>query len=184
MVVSDSSPILIISGPTGSGKTAAAVELATSQPIEVVSADSRQIIRHLDIGTAKPTAEEQAAVRCHLIDIIEPGERYSAFRFIDDAVDSIRDILARGRIPVVVGGTGLYIRALTEGVVEIDQPDMAIRDRLEAELSETGSAEMHRRLAEIDPEEALLGSTVEQVVLRSACPVASVNHPDKVAELV
>src|SRR5512138_310498 len=112
-------PIPIICGPTASGKTSLAVELATEYPIEIVSADSRQMVRLLDIGTAKPTAEERKRVPFHLIDIIEPGERYSAFRFIDDASNSITDILKRGKLPIAVGGTGLYLRALTDGVVEI-----------------------------------------------------------------
>jgi len=152
--VVDHNLIPIICGPTGSGKTSAAVRLASEFPLEVISADSRQIIRHLDIGTAKPTAEEQRIVRFHLIDLIEPGERYSAFRFIEDADRAVREVLARGRIPVVVGGTGLYLRALTEGVVEIEEDRPEIRERLENEMNELGPEAMHRRLMAIDPDEA------------------------------
>jgi len=147
-------PITIICGPTASGKTSLALDLATEYPIEIVSADSRQLVRHLDIGTAKPTPEERARVPFHLIDLIEPGERYSAFRFISDASQSIDQILSRGRVPVIVGGTGLYLRALTDGVVEIEQGDMAIREQLERELVETGPEVMHNRLRQIDPLEA------------------------------
>ena len=153
-VGADVHPIPIICGPTASGKTSLALNLATEYPIEIVSADSRQLVRYLDIGTAKPTAEERARVPFHLLDLVEPGERYSAFRFISDASRSIDQILSRGHVPVIVGGTGLYLRALTDGVVEIDQGDMAIRERLEQELAETGPQAMHERLRQIDPLEA------------------------------
>ena len=130
------------------------MKLAHDLPVEVVSADSRQIIKYLDIGTAKPTQAEQAVVRFHLLDLIEPGERYSAFRFIDDADRAIGAILSAGHIPVVVGGTGLYLRALTDGVVEIEQDRPEIRERLEQEMEQSGPAAMHHRLTEIDPSEA------------------------------
>jgi len=152
--VAERAPIPVIAGPTGAGKTSVAVELARAFPIEIVSADSRQIIRHLDIGTAKPTPDECAAVRFHLVDIVEPGERYAAFRFIDDAGAAIKDILGRGKIPLVVGGTGLYLRALTEGIVEIENDDMSVRHRLEAEMEELGPEAMYERLEKIDPLEA------------------------------
>ena len=124
----DEKKIPIICGPTGSGKSAAAIELAREFPIEIVSADSRQIIKHLDIGTAKPTREERRQVEVHLLDLIEPGERYSSYRYIDDAGKAIEKVLSAGKIPVVVGGTGLYLRALTEGVVEIDSDDSSVRE--------------------------------------------------------
>ena len=147
-------PIPIICGPTGSGKTGAAVRLAASYPIEIVSADSRQIIRHLDIGTAKPTSQEREAVAMHLLDLIEPGQRYTAFRFIDDATAAINDIFARNKLPVVVGGTGLYLRALTDGIVEIEEEDMSLRDALEREMEQLGPAAMYEQLERIDPLEA------------------------------
>ncbi|MBU8932720.1 MAG: tRNA (adenosine(37)-N6)-dimethylallyltransferase MiaA [candidate division Zixibacteria bacterium] len=147
-------PIPIICGPTASGKTGVAVTLAGTLPIEVVSADSRQIIKHLDIGTAKPTPEECKAVEIHLVDIVDPGERYSAYRFIDDANRSIGAILSRGNIPVVVGGTGLYLRALSEGVVEIEGDNLSIRKRLEQEIDRIGAQAMYERLEQIDPLEA------------------------------
>ena len=152
--MAESSTIPIICGPTGSGKTGVAVELAAKFPIEVVSADSRQIIKHLDIGTAKPTPEECNKVRFHLVDLIEPGEAYSAYRFVDDACAALADIIERNRIPVLVGGTGMYLRALTDGVVEIDNEDTAIREQLQDEMSRTGPQAMYDQLARVDPTEA------------------------------
>jgi tRNA dimethylallyltransferase len=146
--------IPIICGPTGSGKTGVAVRLAESFSIEVVSADSRQIITHLNIGTAKPTPDECNKVRCHLVDLIEPGERYSAFRFVEDAGTAIAGIVERGNIPIVVGGTGLYLRALTEGVVEINHEDTTIGEQLQAEMTKLGAQAMYDRLTRLDPEEA------------------------------
>ncbi|MFH1687191.1 MAG: tRNA (adenosine(37)-N6)-dimethylallyltransferase MiaA [bacterium] len=146
--------IAVICGPTASGKTGIAVDLSKNFPIEIVSADSRQVIRHLDIGTAKPTAQELRQVPFHLVDIVDPGRRYSAFQFMDDANEAIRGILQRKHIPVVVGGTGLYLRALSEGVVEIESSDMAIREKLEGEMAELGPQAMFERLEKIDPLEA------------------------------
>ena len=105
--MADLPPVPVVCGPTGSGKTSVAVALAAELPIEVISADSRQILKQLNIGTAKPTAEEQAAVRTHLIDLIDPGTRYTAYRFIEECDAAIDDIVGRGSIPIVVGGTGL-----------------------------------------------------------------------------
>lgn len=152
--MSDLQPIPVICGPTASGKTGVAVKLAERHPIEIVGADSRQIIRKLDIGTAKPTSAERQAAPMHLIDIIEPGGRYSAFRFIDDAEETVAAILRRSHIPVVVGGTGLYLRALSEGIVEIDDDNLEIRRRLEKQMQEEGPEAMHDRLRKIDPLEA------------------------------
>ncbi len=146
--------IPIICGPTGSGKTSIALELAKNFPIEIISADSRQMLKHLNIGTAKPTKHELTQCTFHLVDIIEPGERYSAFNFIDDAEKIIDNILKRGKTPLIVGGTGLYLRALTDGVVEIKQEDFSIREKLEAELEEKGTEFMHRKLEAIDPLES------------------------------
>src|SRR5467141_5022012 len=109
--MSDKPPLLVIAGPTGVGKTAAAVALAGRLPIEVVSADSRQVYRGMDVATGKPTREERAAVPHHLLDVIEPDERYHAARFRREALTAIDAICERRRLPVVVGGTGLYIRA-------------------------------------------------------------------------
>lgn len=152
--MSDPPRIPIICGPTASGKTGVAVELAERYDIEVVGADSRQIISRLDIGTAKPTPQERAAVPMHLVDLIEPGARYSAFRFIDDAEATITDVIGRNRIPVVVGGTGLYLRALSEGIVEIDDDNLKIRRQLEKQMQQEGPQAMYERLQKIDPLEA------------------------------
>ena len=146
-------PIDIICGPTGSGKTDIALKLADSHPIEIISADSRQIYKHLDIGTAKPSKAEMQKCPFHLIDIIEPGERYSAFNFIDDAEKAIKAINKRGSIPILVGGTGLYLRALTDGVVEIEESDFSIRDRLEKEF-DINPDKLFEKLQLIDPLEA------------------------------
>ena len=109
-------PLLVIAGPTGVGKTATAVALARRVPIAVVGADSRQVYRGLDAATGKPSAVERAAVPHHLIDIVDPDERYQAARFRSDALAAIEGIYREGRLPVVVGGTGLYIRALLRGL--------------------------------------------------------------------
>ena len=109
-------PLLVIVGPTGVGKTAVAVRLAGALSIEAVNADSRQVYRGMDIGTGKPTRQEQAALRHHLIDVVDPDERYHAARFRAEALAAIAEIGARGRLPVVVGGTGLYVRALLKGL--------------------------------------------------------------------
>ena len=144
----------IICGPTASGKSAVALRLAERFPIEIISADSRQVVKYLDIGTAKPTKAEQELVPVHLIDLVEPGERYSAVRFAEDADRVIDQIVARCKIPVIVGGTGLYLKALTEGLVLIDSEVGPIRAKLENEARELGAEQMHARLAGIDPEEA------------------------------
>lgn len=144
----------VICGPTGSGKTALAVQIAQKLPIEIVSADSGQMIRKLDIGTAKPSKEEQERAPFHLIDIINPGEKYSAFRFVSDADRVISQVLRKGKVPLVVGGTGLYLRALTNGVFEIESDNSEVREKLEAEMEEFGAKEMYDKLKNVDPAEA------------------------------
>ncbi len=146
--------IPVICGPTASGKTGVAVALAKEFPVEIVSADSRQIIKYLDIGTAKPTPEERAQAVFHLVDSIDPGVRYSAFQFVTDANRVIDDIYTRNRIPLVVGGTGLYLRALTDGIVEIHSDDFSIREQLEQDMEKLGPQAMFERLEQIDPLEA------------------------------
>ena len=146
--------IPVICGPTASGKSAIALELAEQFPLEIVSADSAQVVRYLNIGTAKATRRQQEIAPTHCIDLIEPGERYSAFRFIHDADAAIDDILSRGKLPVVVGGTGLYIKALMHGIVATDKPDPEIRIRLEHDAKSNGAESLHRRLGELDPESA------------------------------
>ena len=145
--VKDRKPLLVIAGPTGVGKTATAVALAARVPLEVVSADSRQVYRGMDAATGKPTAEERRAVVHHLIDVVDPDDRYQAARFRADAVDSIAGIRARGRLPVVVGGTGLYIRALLRGLDPAPPADPVFRAALETVAPHA----LHERLAAAAP---------------------------------
>ncbi|MCE2433945.1 MAG: hypothetical protein J4F29_13625 [Candidatus Latescibacteria bacterium] len=127
--------ILVITGPTASGKTAVGIELAQRLNGEIVSADARQIYRLMDIGTAKPTAEERAAARHHLIDFVNPDKDYSAGQFVEDASVVIQDILSRGKVPIVVGGAGLYIRALFDGFSPMPKIPMEIRgERLSSQI--------------------------------------------------
>jgi len=147
-------PLLLVVGPTGVGKTAVAACLARSVPMEVVSADSRQVYRGMDIATGKPTSEERKAVTHHLLDLIEPGERYHAARFRLDAARAIEGIRAAGRLPVVVGGTGLYVRALLRGLDPAPPADPALRAQLEETAETKGPGALHERLRALDPERA------------------------------
>jgi len=147
-------PLLLIVGPTGVGKTAVAARLAASVPMEVVSADSRQVYRGMDAATGKPTSEERKAVSHHLLDLIEPGERYHAARFRLDAMRVIEAIRAVNRLPVVVGGTGLYVRALLRGLDPAPPADPSVRAQLEEIARTKGSAALHERLRALDPERA------------------------------
>ena len=144
-------PLLVIAGPTGVGKTAAAVALARRVPLEVVSADSRQVYRGMDLATGKPTADEQAAVRHHLIDVVDPDDRYHAARFRADAERAIAGIRERGRLPVVVGGTGLYIRSLLRGLDPAPPADHAFRHELAGIAAREGRAALHARLEAVEP---------------------------------
>lgn len=141
----------VIVGPTGIGKTAVALALAAHWPLEVVSSDSRQVYRRLDIGTAKPTAKERLRVPHHGIDLIEPGTRYSAGRFAREAVGWLDDIRRRGRVPVVVGGTGLYVRALAEGLFTEPPVDPARRRALDAFTARLEPIDLVRWAARLDP---------------------------------
>jgi tRNA dimethylallyltransferase len=139
-------PVVVIAGPTGVGKTAVAMALAHEVPIEVISADSRQVYRGMDTATGKPTAEARRAVIHHLIDIVDPDDRYQAARFRHDAAAAIEAIRARGRLPVVVGGTGLYIRALLRGLDPAPPADPAFRRDLAALAAREGRPALHARL--------------------------------------
>jgi len=147
-------PLVMLLGPTASGKSGIALRLAQRLPIEIVSVDSAQVYRGLDIGTAKPDCAERAAVAHHLIDLVEPTDTYSAARFVDDALAAITDIRKRGRIPLLVGGTMLYARALAEGLHPLPSADADARARLEEEAREHGWPALHARLAGIDPRAA------------------------------
>ena len=147
--------LVVLTGPTASGKTSAALALAREFPIEVISADSRQVYRGMDVGTAKPTATERARLPHHLVDIIEPHETYSAHRFVRDARGALGDIRRRGRAPVVVGGTGFYIKALVQAsLLAAVPPDAELRRALEALQAREGVAGLARRLERADPKRA------------------------------
>ena len=147
-------PLVVITGPTGVGKTEVAVRLASRFRVEVVSADSRQVYRGMDIGTAKPTRKQRKAAPHHLIDVVNPDERYNAARFRVAAGEAISAILARGKLPLVVGGTGLYIRALLRGLLPAPPADPDVRRELNEFLDREGVQALHSRLREVDPEAA------------------------------
>ena len=147
--------ILVIVGPTASGKTRMAVELAQRHNGEVISADSMQIYRTMDIGTAKPTKEEMGGIPHHMIDVADPEEDFSVARYVEMAARCVDDVLERGKLPIVAGGTGLYIDSLLSGRTFAPfSPDSALRGELERELAEKGGQAMLEVLAQVDPEAA------------------------------
>lgn len=141
-------------GPTACGKSRLALELAARLPIEIVSIDSAQVYRGMDVGTAKPSRAERDRVPHHLLDIVDPDAAYSAARFRADALRAVQDILARGRLAVLVGGTMLYYRALVAGLDAMPAADAATRAAIDAEAARRGWAALHAELARIDPEAA------------------------------
>jgi tRNA dimethylallyltransferase len=141
-------------GPTASGKTAAALAFAQRFPVEIISVDSALVYRGMDIGTAKPTEEERAIAPHHLIDIIDPTGAYSAAQFRNDALRLVAEIEARGRIPLLVGGTMLYYMALTRGLNELPEANPEVRAALDEEAMRDGWPALHARLAAVDPETA------------------------------
>ena len=143
--------IICLAGPTASGKTALAVELAKELNAEIISCDSMQIYKRMDIGTAKPTHEEMQGIPHHMIDIIEPDEPFSVSRYCDMATPILEDILARGKTAIIAGGTGLYMDSLIRGNDFADFPDTGIRRHLEEELEEVGVEPLLERLRAIDP---------------------------------
>lgn len=165
----DSPRLLAIAGPTASGKTALSIELCRRIGGEVVSCDSMMVYRGMDIGTAKPTQAEMAGIPHHMIDVAEPGESYSAAQFRDAAREAIADIARRGRQPVLCGGTGLYIDAVTRDMSFAAAPsDSAVRARLVSELDERGAQAMHDELAAVDaPTAARLHVNDTRRVLRA-----------------
>jgi len=144
-------PTLCIAGPTASGKTAAALALAQEYDVEIISVDSALVYRGMDIGTAKPTAAEQAAVRHHLIDIRDPLNAYNAQAFVQDATALIEEIRVRGKLPLLVGGTMLYFKALFDGLDAMPAADAEVRAELEAQAKNIGWPAMHAELARVDP---------------------------------
>jgi tRNA dimethylallyltransferase len=141
-------------GPTCTGKTAIALRLAERFPLEIVSVDSALVYRGMDIGTSKPSAAERAAVAHHLIDVCDPSEPYSAGRFRRDAIECIARIRERGRVPLLVGGTMLYFRALTHGLAPLPVADAAVRAAIDAQARSSGWEALHAELARVDPEAA------------------------------
>jgi tRNA dimethylallyltransferase len=146
--------LVVICGPTAVGKTCLALDLAEQYDGEILSADSRQVYRQMDIGTAKPTAAEQQRIRHHLIDIAWPNEVFHAERFVTLAHQALHAIEARNKRPFLVGGTGLYIRALTEGLLRVPGADPDLRRQLHARAEEEGRAALHEELLRCDPETA------------------------------
>lgn len=144
-------PAILLMGPTASGKSALALALAAAVDGEIVSVDSAQVYRGMDIGTAKPSAVERAAVAHHLVDIIDPTEGYSAARFVADALAAVAAIRARGRVPILVGGTMLYFKALTAGLSTLPQADPAVRAALDVRAARDGWPALHAELARVDP---------------------------------
>jgi tRNA dimethylallyltransferase len=161
-------PVIFLMGPTASGKTGVAVELAQRLPVELISVDSALVFRDMDIGTAKPDATTLARAPHHLIDIIDPTEAYSVAAFRHDALRLMADITQRGKIPLLVGGTMLYFKALREGLSPLPQADAALRAELDAEIAQHGIEHLHRKLAEVDAETAArLHSTDTQRIQRA-----------------
>lgn len=144
-------PAVAIMGPTASGKTAAALAIAQVIPSEIISVDSALVYRGMDIGTAKPTPDELAAVPHHLIDIIDPLDAYSVAQFRNDTLRLVADITARGKLPLLVGGTMLYFKGLADGLDDLPGADAALRVQLEADAAAIGWPAMHARLAQLDP---------------------------------
>lgn len=150
-VTSELPPVLLLMGPTASGKTRLSLDLADRLPAEIVSVDSAQVYRGMNIGTAKPDVATLESVPHHLIDILDPADIYSAARFREDALRLIGEIRARGRMPMLVGGTMLYFRALQQGLSDLPAPNAALRERIEEDAERLGWPEMHARLAARDP---------------------------------
>lgn len=144
-------PAIFLMGPTASGKTGVAVELVKHLPCEIISVDSALVYRHMNIGTAKPDAATLAAAPHHLIDIIEPVQSYSAAQFREDALRLMREITARGNIPLLAGGTMLYFKALQHGLDDLPQADAALRAELDEKAQRLGWAVLHAELARLDP---------------------------------
>ena len=144
--------VLFIVGPTGSGKTTASIALSKKMEVEIINADSRQVYRQMDIGTAKPTNAEKSIVAHHLFDLIDPDETFSLANYLDKAIVKINSVLESGVLPVVVGGSGQYVWALAEGwTVPRVEPNASFRKKLEIESEKRGSLYLHGLLKDVDP---------------------------------
>ena len=164
-------PAILLMGPTASGKSAIALELAQLLPVEIVSVDSAQIYRGMDIGTAKPDAAARARVAHHLVDLIDPDQSYSAARFRADALAAIAGVRSRGRIPLLVGGTMLYFKALREGLSRLPQADARLRKELDERAAVAGWPALHAELARVDPATAARLSTTDSQRIQRALEV-------------
>ncbi|RME65310.1 MAG: tRNA (adenosine(37)-N6)-dimethylallyltransferase MiaA, partial [Nitrospirae bacterium] len=145
--------VIVLLGPTASGKTSLSILIAKALKTEIISADSMQIYRGMDIGTAKPTKEQLTQVPHHMIDIVEPSERFSVGQYIRAVVPIIERLHSEGKIPLVVGGTGLYIRAMTKGLFEVPQPPQGLREKLK-EIAKEDPQSLFTELQKLDPEKA------------------------------
>ena len=143
--------LAIISGPTGIGKTSISLKIAQKLNAEIVNADSVQVYRYMNIGSAKPTIDEQSTIRHHLIDVVDPDEPFDAARYRDSALEACKDIIKRGKRVLVVGGTGLYIKALVWGLFNAPKASLQIREHLRRIAKQEGPAKFHQRLFKIDP---------------------------------
>ena len=177
-----SKPLVVaIMGPTASGKTSAALAIAKSIPCEIISVDSALIYRGMDIGTAKPSDEERSQVPHHLIDILDPSLSYSVKQFRDDALRLIADIQARSKLPLLVGGTMLYFKALRDGLDDLPSADLALRSQLDMEITRHGTAALHARLRELDsitaerlnPNDTQRVQRAMEIILLSGQPMSS-----------
>ena len=146
--------VVLLMGPTGAGKSDVALELAARMPVEIVSVDSAMVYRGLDIGTAKPAREVREGIPHHLVDVLDPAERYSAGQFLHDAMEAIGAIHARGRVPLLVGGTMLYFHTLLNGLARLPPADAQVRRELDARLASDGSVALHAELRRVDPDAA------------------------------
>jgi tRNA dimethylallyltransferase len=164
-------PAILLMGPTASGKSAIALELAQLLPVEIVSVDSAQVYRGMDIGTAKPDAAARARVAHHLVDLIDPDQSYSAARFRVDALAAIAGIRSRGRIPLLVGGTMLYFKALREGLSRLPQADARLRKEFDERAAAAGWPALHAELARVDPATAARLSTTDSQRIQRALEV-------------
>jgi tRNA dimethylallyltransferase len=184
-------PAVFLMGPTASGKSSVALQIAERLPVEIVSVDSAQVYRYLDIGTAKPDAKTRATLPHHLIDLLEPPERYSAARFVDDALKAMHEITQRGNMPLLVGGTMLYFHALLQGLSQLPSADSGLRGEIETKAEKVGWPAMHNELLQLDPASAArIHSTDSQRIQRalevcyiSGKPMSELFKPSRVPNL-
>ena len=178
VIVQQKPKVVVVCGPTASGKTDGAIRLAATFGAEIVSADSMQVYRYMDIGTAKPTAAERARVYHHLIDVVDPDEPFDAETYVKMARDSVADIRRRNLTPIVAGGTGLYLKAFVHGLFRLPPVDRRIRDRLASEAADRGTGPLYERLRRLDPETASRIHTNDRYrILRALEVLASSGQP-------